>query len=63
MQGLVIMSIDRVRTTIANPEPRDLFRTVPVPSQNRPQPVDIPGVLDQTRALYRPYTGTESKEK
>ncbi len=26
------------------------------------QPVDIPGVLDQTRKLYQPYTGQPVKD-
>ncbi len=26
------------------------------------QPVDIPGVLDQTRKLYQPYTGQPAKD-
>jgi hypothetical protein len=45
-----------------NNQPRDLFRTVPVAPVAQPQPVDIPGVLDQTRKLYQPYTGTTNKD-
>ena len=56
------MTIDRIRINLQNDEPRDLFRTVPVPPVARPQPVDIPGVLDQTRKLYQPYTGSTSKD-
>lgn len=62
MQGLVIMTIDRVRTNLSHSEPRDLYRTVPVSPVARPQPVDIPGVLDQTRRLYQPYTGPSNKD-
>jgi hypothetical protein len=57
------MTIDRVRTNLPDAQPQDLFRTVPVPAPARSQPVDIPGVLDQTRRLYRPYTGSETKEQ
>lgn len=56
------MTIDRVHTTLPPTEPRDLYRTVPVPPTPRPQAVDIPGVLDQTRRLYQPYTGTSPKD-
>lgn len=62
MQSLVIMTIDRVRNNLLDARPQDLFRTVPVPAPVRPQPVDIPGVLDQTRRLYQPYTGTSNKD-
>lgn len=57
------MTIDRIRTNLPNENPVDLFRTVPVPPTVRQQPVDIPGVLDQTRKLYQPYRGTDNKEK
>ena len=56
------MTIDRVRTNLSHSEPRDFYRTVPVPPVARPQPVDIPGVLDQTRRLYQPYTGSVTKD-
>jgi len=56
------MSIDRVRTNLPDAQPQDLFRTVPVPPAARTQPVDIPGVLDQTRRLYQPYTGSVTKD-
>lgn len=57
------MSIDRIRTNLSNNEPRDLYRTVPVPAPAQRQPVDIPGVLDQTRRLYQPYTGNNNKDQ
>jgi hypothetical protein len=55
--------MDKIYTNIENAIPaKDLFRTVPVPPQPR-QPVDIPGVLNQTRNLFRPYTGRDAKDK
>lgn len=43
--------------------------TPPVPNPHSPatsgyrqQPVDIPGVLHQTRQLYQPYVAPESKD-
>lgn len=56
------MTIDRVRTNLPDAQTQDLFRTVPMPATPRAQAVDIPGVLDQTRRLYQPYTGTVNKE-
>lgn len=56
------MTIDRIRSNIANRVPRDLFRTVPVQPTPAPRAVDVPGVLDQTRRLYQPYTGTTDKD-
>lgn len=57
------MTIDRIRTNFANSLPQDLHRTVPVQPAARPQPVDIPGVLDQTMRLYQPYTGYKKDNK
>jgi hypothetical protein len=39
-------------TTPVQPNPHS-----PAQQGYRPQPVEIPGVLDQTRRLYQPYTG------
>lgn len=43
-------------------DPKDLMKIVPPPPSAKPQPVEIPGVLNQTRNLYQPYTGTNPKE-
>lgn len=53
----------KVYTTVNQAQsPQDLQRTVPVP-EPVPQPyVEIPGVLNQTRNLYRPYTGRDAKD-
>lgn len=53
----------KVYTTVDQSQaPQDLQRTVPVP-QPVPQPyVEIPGVLNQTRNLYKPYTGRDAKD-
>jgi len=53
----------KIYTTVDQTQtPRDLQRTVPVPPQV-PQPyVEIPGVLNQARNLYRPYTGRDAKD-
>ena len=34
----------------------------PATSGYKQQPVDIPGVLDQSRQLYQPYTGQPVKD-
>jgi hypothetical protein len=34
----------------------------PATSGYKQQPVDIPGVLHQTRQLYQPYTGQPAKD-
>ena len=34
----------------------------PATSGYKQQPVDIPGVLDQSRQLYQPYTGQPTKD-
>jgi len=57
------MTIDRIRMNFENNQPRNLFRTVPVAPVAQSQPVDIPGVLDQTRKLYQPYTGLTTKDQ
>lgn len=57
------MAIDRIYTNLPDVKPSDLFRTVPQPATVRPQPVDIPGVLNQTRNLYKPYNGQDTKDK
>jgi hypothetical protein len=53
----------KVYTTVAQSQtPEDLMRTMPQPVAV-PQPyVEIPGVLNQTRNLYRPYTGRDAKD-
>jgi hypothetical protein len=53
----------KIYTTVDQTQtPQDLQRTVPVPPQV-PQPyVEIPGVLNQARNLYRPYTGRDAKD-
>ncbi len=43
-------------------DPKDLMKIVPPPPSAKPQPVEIPGVLNQTRNLYQPYTGTNPKD-
>lgn len=53
-----------INTTISQTvEPKELFKTVPVLSNPKQQPVEIPGVLNQTRNLYQPYTGRDAKDK
>lgn len=42
--------------------PQDLQRTVPVPEPVPQSYVEIPGVLNQTRNLYKPYTGQDAKD-
>jgi hypothetical protein len=44
--------VDPALTTPVQPNPHS-----PASGNYRQQPVDIPGVLDQTRRLYQPYTG------
>jgi len=63
MQGLVIMSVDKIYSNIHNQPPKDLHRTVPVQPTPRTAAVDIPGVLDQTRRLYQPYRGPNNKDQ
>lgn len=52
-----------------NPTETTPLTTPPVPNPHSPgqhgyrqTPVDIPGVLHQTRELFRPYTGTAEKD-
>lgn len=53
----------KVYTTVDQAQSlKDLQRTVPNPPA-QPQPyVEIPGVLNQSRNLYRPYTGRDAKD-
>lgn len=44
-------------------DPKDLMKIVPPPAPVVQQPVEIPGVLNQTRNLYKPYTGTDAQDK
>lgn len=53
----------KVYTTVNQAQsPKDLQRTVPVPEPVSQPYVEIPGVLNQTRNLYRPYTGRDAKD-
>jgi hypothetical protein len=56
------MTINKINFGTPGEPPKDLHRTVPVAPVTRTQPVDIPGVLDQTRRLYQPYAGTTNKD-
>lgn len=44
-------------------QPQDLQKIVPPPAPVNKPYVEIPGVLNQTRNLYRPYTGTDAQDK
>jgi hypothetical protein len=56
------MSVDKIHHNFAQDKPSNLFRTVSAPATTKPQPVEIPGVLNQTRNLFKPYTGQDIKD-